>query len=92
MIEAMKLNVSKGQTIPFESNGKSVSGLVVASEPAGIAAFVTVETGDGIPNGAALTLSGYGGIGVAFPTLKGNRVLLVLKIPLSAIDLPTIGK
>jgi hypothetical protein len=88
----MKLNVSKGQTIPFEANNKPVSGVVVKSEASGANALVTIETTDGIPNGANLTLTGSGGIGIALPVLNGSRVLLTLRILLSGIDLTTLGK
>ena len=88
------LNLSRGQRLDFAADDKPVSGVVVGSENTrGPWASVAVETDGTVPDGAHLTVHGIPeACGRAKPEPRNGRVMVILSIPYSCIDLSTIGK
>ncbi len=90
------LDVSRGQTLTFATNGVPVSGIIVGSrkEP-GQWAVVSVQTTAPVPQEAKLTMPDLpetGGCGLASPTTKNGLVTVELLIGYSYIDEATIGR
>jgi len=91
------LNVSRGKRLDFAANGKPVSGIITGSHNQHPPKFasVGVETEDKIRNGARLTIPDCpeaGDCGAAIPTSNQERVGVILRIPLSCVDVATIGE
>jgi hypothetical protein len=93
-MKMMLLKVSRGQQFNFAVNGRPVSGIITGShnyDPE--FASVGVETEDQIPNGAHVTIPDCPeAVCFAHPIANRDRIGVILKIPLSCIDVSTIGQ
>jgi hypothetical protein len=90
------INVSRGQRITFAADGQSISGIILGSEQTpGAWASVAVETESAVPTNSHLSLPDLpetGGCGAAHPQTLNGKIVVILSIGYSYVDISTVGK
>jgi hypothetical protein len=89
------LDVSKGKLIDFAANGVPMSGTVLGAKIETTVVAIVVETATEPPENAQLTLPDFpeiGGCWQAHPQRSPNGFVIVIKVPIKLVDLPSVGK
>jgi len=87
------IDVSKGHLLAFFHDGFAARGLILGSHTDLSTIEVRLETVSAVAQGAQLSIEGYqGGCGIANLMQIPNGYALTLSIPVSHVDLRTVGR
>lgn len=93
----MKLDVSKGRTLPFRCGGRTFEGEILhtqSSEDDPLTTTVVVGCHENVPRGETLSIPGLdcGGCGSSWPLNKRGAIQVTLNVPNDFVEIGTIGK
>lgn len=93
----MKLDASKGRSLPFRCAGITFEGKILHSESSGddpLTTTVVVSCHETVPRGETLSIPGLdcGGCGSSSPLNERGAVQVTLKVPNEFVETGTIGK